>query len=60
MNAKCSSGSLPPKAKEVQYRMRMAQAEGVPMTNYGVAIAQMKGILKRSLALFPDIAKLVD
>lgn len=47
-------------AKEVQYRMRMAQAEGVPMTNYGVAIAQMKGILKRSLALFPDIAKLVD
>ena len=47
-------------SKEIQYRMRMAQAEGVPMTNYGVAIAGMKGILKRSLSLFPDLEKLID
>ena len=27
----------------------------VPFTNYGIAIAQMKGILKRSIELFPNL-----
>jgi predicted GTPase len=46
--------------REMQYRMRTAQDAGVPFTNYGTAIAQMHGILKRSLSPFPDIAKLLD
>lgn len=35
--------------REVLRRMRQAQRQGVPVTNYGIAIAQMKGILKRSI-----------
>lgn len=38
--------------KEMQYRMKKAVDSGVPMTNYGTAIAHMKGILKRSLKIF--------
>lgn len=38
--------------KEMQYRMNTAIDENVPFTNYGIAIAQMKGILKRSIAVF--------
>lgn len=36
--------------KEMQYRLDRAAAQNVPMTNYGVAIAQMHGILKRAVA----------
>ena len=36
----------------MRHRMEVAQAAGVPMVNYGVAIAQMHGILKRSLEPF--------
>ena len=46
--------------KEMASRMARADAEGVPMTNYGVAIAQMHGILKRTLSPFPDIAELLE
>ena len=45
--------------REVQWRMKFAGRQGVPMTNYGIAIAYMKGILKRSLGPFPDLAALV-
>ena len=38
--------------KEMQSRAAEAQAAGVPMTNYGIAIAQMHGILDRSIELF--------
>jgi hypothetical protein len=31
-----------------------AAESSVPMTNYGIAIAQMHGILRRSIQLFPD------
>lgn len=41
--------------REMACRLARAEAEGVPITNYGVAIAQMHGILKRSLSPFPDI-----
>lgn len=41
--------------REVLSRMEQAQAAGVPVTNYGTAIAQMNGILARSLELFPAI-----
>lgn len=36
--------------REVLRRMRFAKRQGVPVTNYGIAIAQMKGILARSVA----------
>ena len=38
--------------KEVKYRMKCAADAGVPMTNYGTAIAHMNGILDRSLEVF--------
>ncbi|MBE6559884.1 MAG: [FeFe] hydrogenase H-cluster maturation GTPase HydF [Ruminococcaceae bacterium] len=40
--------------KEMQNRTRYAARCGVPMTNYGIAIAQIHGILRRSLSPFPD------
>lgn len=40
--------------KEMKYRLSVAKEQGVPVVNYGVAIAQMHGILKRSLEIFPD------
>jgi hypothetical protein len=41
--------------KEMEYRVRYGKEKGVPMTNYGIAIAQIHGILKRSLKPFPWI-----
>ena len=35
--------------REMAYRQKTAQDAGVPFTNYGMAIAQMHGILQRSL-----------
>lgn len=43
--------------REMSYRLEKARAQGVPMVNYGVAIAMMHGILKRSLEIFPEIAE---
>lgn len=45
--------------KEMQHRLGRAKAAGVPVVNYGVAIAQIHGILKRSLAPFPQIQALL-
>ena len=36
--------------REVLRRMRFADRQGVPVTNYGIAIAKMKGILERSIS----------
>ncbi len=41
--------------RAVQQRMESARRQGVPMTNYGIAIAYMKGILKRSIEIFPHL-----
>jgi hypothetical protein len=38
--------------KELKYRQKRAISEGIPMTNYGIAIAYMKGILARSVDVF--------
>lgn len=46
--------------KEMVHRNKVALAQGVPMTNYGIAIAYMHGILKRTVAPLPDIAKLLE
>ncbi|MGN0471055.1 MAG: [FeFe] hydrogenase H-cluster maturation GTPase HydF [Acutalibacteraceae bacterium] len=45
--------------REMKYRLKYAQDEGVPVTNYGTAIAYMNGILERSVELFPDALKLL-
>nr|WP_122013254.1 [FeFe] hydrogenase H-cluster maturation GTPase HydF [Maliibacterium massiliense] len=42
--------------RAVHYRMRCAAAQGVPITNYGITIAYMQGILRRSLGVFPHLA----
>lgn len=38
--------------REMKYRLKCAEDAGVPMTNYGIAIAHMHGILERSIAPF--------
>lgn len=38
--------------REMRYRQKCAEDAAVPMTNYGTAIAYMKGILERSIAVF--------
>lgn len=47
-------------SREMVYRMKCAEDAGVPFTNYGVAIAYMKGILHRSLGVFPELQKIVE
>jgi len=46
-------------AREMQSRLGYSQDEGVAITNYGVAIAGMNGILKRAIEPFGEIAKLI-
>lgn len=46
--------------REVRYRLACAEEQGVPMTNYGILIAYVHGILKRSVEPFEDIARLLD
>lgn len=46
--------------RELSYRKKTAEDEGVPFTNYGIAMAFMNGILKRSVALFPEVAELLE
>lgn len=41
--------------REMKYRLKCAGDAGVPITNYGIAIAHMKGILKRSLEVFKKL-----
>ena len=46
--------------REMQYRIKCAEDAGVPLTNYGTMIAYCNGILKRSTAVFADIAKIFE
>lgn len=45
--------------REMKYRLSCAADQGVPMTNYGIMIAYVKGILKRSVEVFPEIYRLL-
>ena len=45
--------------REMKYRIAYCQDQGVPITNYGILIAQVTGILKRSLGPFPQMQELV-
>ena len=38
--------------REMKYRLKCAEDAGIPMTNYGTAIAHMTGILERSIDIF--------
>jgi [FeFe] hydrogenase H-cluster maturation GTPase HydF len=41
--------------REMKYRQKCAVDQNVPITNYGIVIAHMQGILRRSLEVFPAI-----
>lgn len=43
--------------REMKSRIERAVDAKIPITNYGTAIAQVHGILERSLSPFPDIAE---
>ena len=45
--------------REMKYRIACCQDQGVPITNYGILIAQVTGILKRSHGPFPEMQKLI-
>ena len=38
--------------REMNYRLKCAEDQGIPITNYGIAIAHMQGILERSTEMF--------
>lgn len=44
---------------EMRNRLALAEESGVPIVNYGIAIAGMHGILRRSVELFPDVLKML-
>ena len=44
---------------EMGARRREAEAQDIPMTNYGILSAYINGILSRSLSVFPDIQRLL-
>ncbi len=46
-------------SRELVYRMNCAEDAGVPFTNYGVALAYMQGILKRTIDMLPDVRDLI-
>ena len=46
--------------REMKSRISRAKQSGVAITNYGIAIAQIHGILKRSLSPFPELSKILD
>ena len=54
----CGGCMLP--GREMLYRMKCAADQGVPMTNYGIALAHLQGILARSIAMFPDLRDLLN
>lgn len=46
--------------REIRHRLHSAAAQGVPVTNYGVLIAFLHGILRRTLTPFPGMEQLLD
>ena len=45
--------------RDVMSRMEKAREDNIPFTNYGITIAYMNGILKRSIEVFPELNKLI-
>ena len=50
-------GSCMLKDREVIYRYKLAENQNIPISNYGITIAYINGILKRSIKIFPNIYK---
>lgn len=46
--------------REMKYRLACAKDQQIPITNYGILIAYMQGILKRSLEPFPAVAMMLE
>ena len=53
----CGGCMLP--GREVLYRMKCASDQNIPITNYGIAIAYLQGILPRSISMFPDLVSVL-
>lgn len=49
----CGGCTLP--QRQMRYRQRCCIDQGVPITNYGILIAHLNGILPRATALFPNL-----
>jgi len=45
---------------EVRHRMSQVSDLNLPLVNYGMAIAHVQGILRRSLTMFPYLLHLLD
>lgn len=45
--------------RDVLNRMERAKMQNIPFTNYGILIAYINGILKRSIEVFPEIYNLI-
>lgn len=43
--------------REMKHRILCASGQGVPIVNYGIFIAYVNGILKRSVNMFPSVSK---
>jgi len=54
----CGGCMLPP--QEMKNRLHEAKEQGVPITNYGMAIAALHNVLARSLQVFPSVASLLS
>lgn len=54
----CGGCMLPP--MEMKNRLLQAKEQGVPITNYGMAIAALHNVLARSLQIFPSVANLLS
>ena len=44
---------------EMQYRYQYAKENDIPITNYGIAIAYMNGIIKRSVSVFDELKEFI-
>ena len=45
--------------KEMKSRLSLAREANIPITNYGITIAHINGILKRSVEVFNDIKNII-
>jgi hypothetical protein len=46
--------------REMKYRQKSAADQNIPFTNYGIAMAYMQGILKRSIEIFPNLRDILQ
>jgi len=46
--------------REMRYRANHGHRQAVPVTNYGILISYIQGILYRSVAMFPEVARFLE